>query len=74
MSDLPIISSKQLDPGVPFSLECDGCDAGTDIETPEQAALLGWIDVRRDDWNDGMGWNYLGECPDCQREERQCTS
>ena len=66
-----IVSSKQLDPGVPFSLECCGCDAGMEIETPEQAVKLGWKSLCRDDWGDGMAWNYVGECPDCLRKEQQ---
>jgi len=68
MSQPYIVSSKQLDLAVAFSLECDGCDAGMDIETLEQAVLLGWIEIYRDD---GPAWNYLGECPDCQRKEQK---
>ena len=70
MSRSPIVSSKQLDPTVPFSLECYGCDAGMDVETPEQAVKLGWKSLCYVP-NRGLPFNYLGDCPDCLREEQK---
>ena len=54
----------------PFSLSCSNCDAGMDIETPEQAVLQGWYGIYEDD---GMSWNYLGTCPQCLAQERRDT-
>ncbi len=52
-----------------FSLCCTGCDAGTDITTPEQAISEGWSNIEED--FDGRSWNYLGMCPEC-REDGEC--
>lgn len=52
-----------IDRGVPFSLCCAECDAGMDIETPEQAAACGWRDIQV---QDGPSFNFTGICPDCQ--------
>lgn len=62
---MPIISSAQVTRV--FSLCCTGCDAGGDIETPEQAIAQGWSDIDED--FDGRSWNYLGTCPDCRAED-----
>ncbi len=51
---------------LPFSLSCDNCVAGGGIETPEQAAELGWTGIRED--AEGITWNYLGRCPVCAKE------
>lgn len=51
-------------PGVPFSVACWTCDAGQGL-TLEEARLLGWKHIAP---NDGPSWNYLGYCPDCQKE------
>ncbi len=50
----------------PFSLCCIQCDAGMQIDTPEQALAEGWIKIKED--FDGPSWNYLGCCPDCKTE------
>lgn len=53
---------------VPFSLACSDCDAGTEITSAAEAIRLGWRGIVRDD---GIGWNYLGQCPQCIEDERQ---
>ena len=47
----------------PFSLSCAECDAGMDVETPEQAVFEGWSSIYE---VDVPSWNYLGVCPDCR--------
>jgi len=56
-------------PDTPFSLACNDCDAGTDVPSMAAALVLDWQDVHYDSWGDDMPWNYLGDCPDCQREK-----
>jgi hypothetical protein len=60
-----ITSSSQVVP--PFTLQCVECDAGMDIESPEQAIADGWTEIEED--FDGLSWNYLGRCPEHQVEE-----
>lgn len=50
------------DQSIPFSLECKECDAGMDIKNYQHALSEGWRDI---EYDDGMGWNYLGHCPCC---------
>ena len=47
------------------TIACARCDADS---PPSLAAALqeGWTDLCRDD---GLGWNYLGVCPQCRAEE-----
>lgn len=56
-----------FDPTIPFSLTCVNCDDGQNVDSAEQANLLGWTDIEADD---GMSWNYLGVCPnpECKRQ------
>ncbi len=64
---MSITSSHQL--RHPFSLTCRHCDAGMDMETPEQATAAGWTEIE-DVADEGfLEANYLGLCPDCKREE-----
>lgn len=58
----PVTAIKLDDPDVGFSLECFNCDAGMDVDSFEQAIILGWEDIQFDD---GLAWNYLGLCPEC---------
>ena len=55
------------DSEVPFSLMCACCvclcDTGMGIDSREEAEALGWTDI---EYNDGISWNYLGTCPECQ--------
>ncbi len=46
-----------------FSLNCWHCDDGMNVESYEQAIDEGWTEIEH---NDGLGWNYLGLCPDCR--------
>lgn len=52
-------------PGVPESIACTYCDCDSP-ESLEEAAKAGWSELIRDD---GIGWNYLGICPECQADE-----
>lgn len=56
---------SSYEPELPFSLVCDGCDAGMELLSQEEAEAAGW-------WVYGPApelpmANYLGRCPDCQR-------
>jgi hypothetical protein len=50
---------------VPESIACMFCDADSPGSLAK-AIQEGWIDLCRDD---GLGWNYLGTCPQCQEQE-----
>lgn len=64
-----------------FSLMCAVCDAGTGIQSREEAGQLGWTDLFRDDnktrpWaeatpraRDPRSWTWIGLCPECRKEE-----
>jgi hypothetical protein len=52
---------------MPESISCSGCDQSADGIA--EAIAAGWIDIERDP--EGSSWNYLGFCPECQREERE---
>lgn len=52
-----------------FSLECQTCDAGTEIKSAEVAIRLGWVDLQYTP--DLPQCNWLGRCPDCQLAEAQ---
>jgi hypothetical protein len=53
---------------VPFSLVCDTCDGGMEIESYEAAIAAGWTDII---YAPALSMaNFLGLCPKCrQREE-----
>ena len=51
---------------VPFSLVCETCDAGMEIETYEQALGDGWTDIQFTP--DLPQANFVGLCPECSRE------
>jgi hypothetical protein len=53
----------------PFSLTCRDCDAGMDMETPEQALAAGWIEIEDVADENLMEAYYLGLCPDCRKQE-----
>jgi hypothetical protein len=57
----------KVPPGVVFSLVCERCDAGMDIETYEQAMDEGWTDISYEP--DLSSANFIGLCPDCRRAE-----
>lgn len=60
--------SGKIPPDVAFSLVCERCDAGTEIETYEDALNCGWSDISYEP--DCPMANFIGLCPDCrQREE-----
>lgn len=50
---------------IPETIACTHCDVDS---PPSIAAALqkGWTDLCRED---GLGWNYLGVCPECQAQE-----
>jgi hypothetical protein len=52
---------------VVFSLVCERCDAGMEIETHEQAMDEGWTDISYEP--DLPSANFIGLCPDCRRAE-----
>jgi len=49
-----------------FSLSCIACDAGADIASRDQAMRDGWRQLQFDPG--GLGWTWLGVCPDCLSE------
>jgi hypothetical protein len=52
---------------IPFSLVCETCDAGMDIETYEQAVAEGWTEI---EYDPGLPQaNFVGTCPECSREQ-----
>ena len=59
------------DTSIPFSIECFSCDAGTEIDSAEQAIAKGWTNIQPDN---GAAWNYLGDCPDCLKDEAMSCS
>lgn len=58
---------EQFAATMPESISCSGCDAMADGVA--EATAAGWIDIEPDP--DGSSWNYLGYCPECQREEQR---
>lgn len=54
-------------PDVFFSLVCENCDAGMEIETPTEALAAGWTELR---YAPGLPMaNFVGLCPVCRAEE-----
>ena len=47
-----------------FTLVCCDCDAGEDVESPEQAMLEGWSEIGPA--FDLLQANFAGWCPDCK--------
>ena len=54
---------------VPFSLVCLNCDAGSHLESEEEALAEGWTDIEFAP--DLPMANWLGLCPICRREEEE---
>jgi len=56
---------------VPFSLTCEGCDGGMEIESYEAAIAAGWTEI--DYAPDLPMANFLGLCPVCRqwREDQE---
>jgi hypothetical protein len=54
---------------VPFSLVCEQCDGGMEIQSFEQAVAAGWMFIRLAP--DLPSASFLGLCPDCRREEEK---
>lgn len=54
---------------LPFSLCCEFCDAGVDVDTYVQAVTDGWTHLQFDPT--GFWWTWLGVCPDCRAEYEQ---
>lgn len=54
--DRPILS-----PDIPFSLTCQYCDAGSDVESYEDAVEEGWIGIEY--VPELAQANYTGVCP-----------
>lgn len=52
---------------VPFSLSCVSCGAGDGVTSSYQAHQDGWFEIGFDPG--GPSWNWLGTCPECQKEE-----
>jgi hypothetical protein len=61
--------ANALDAGVPFSIACFGCDAGQEIGEYAVAVARGWEGIVLD--RGGLGWNFLGSCPECIAMENQ---
>ena len=61
-------SSKDLPPDVPFSLTCEYCDAGMEIESREEALAAGWTDIEF--VRNCPLANFIGTCPGCSRQEK----
>ena len=52
------------------ALACARCD----VDSPASLAAAlqeGWVALCRDD---GIGWNYLGICPECQAQENAAAN
>ena len=54
---------------VPFSLVCEGCDAGMEIGSYEEALQAGWTDICYAP--EQLMANFLGLCPECRRREEE---
>jgi hypothetical protein len=52
---------------MPESISCSSCDATADGVA--EATAAGWVEIEADP--EGTSWNYLGFCPDCQRDEKE---
>jgi hypothetical protein len=64
----PLAAAPEPDwEAIPFSLSCTWCDAQAPNKR-EEADKLGWRDI---EYNDGAGFNFLGTCPTCARDEAE---
>jgi hypothetical protein len=59
----------EFPPDVPFSLTCEGCDAGMEIGSYDEAIVSGWTEIVFAP--DLMLANYLGLCPECRRRQEE---
>jgi hypothetical protein len=59
-------NQNRLTRDVPFSLVCSECDAGTNIQSHDQAIAEGWADI--DYAPDLPMANFIGVCPDCREQ------
>lgn len=62
-----ITSSDQLKH--PFSLTCQRCDAGAEIDTPEQAIAEGWREIEDISNLNFVEAYYIGLCPEHAADE-----
>ena len=53
---------------VPFSLICECCDGGMEIESYEAALAAGWTGIVFAP--DLLQANFLGLCPECRQREQ----
>jgi hypothetical protein len=61
------MNMDDIPPDVVFSLVCESCDVGTNIDSYEQAIAQGWTLITCD--LELPMANFVGLCPDCKREE-----
>lgn len=54
---------------VVFSLVCERCDAGMEVDTYEQALDEAWTSISYEP--DLSMANFLGLCPDCREAEER---
>jgi hypothetical protein len=61
---------KDIPPDVPFSLTCESCDGGMEIESYAAAIAAGWTEI---EYAPELPMaNFLGLCPQCrQRQEEE---
>ena len=52
---------------IAFSLVCERCDAGMEVETYEQALDEAWTNISYEP--ELSMANFLGLCPECRRAE-----
>lgn len=60
---------NKIPKNVAFSLVCERCDAGMEVETHEQALDEAWANVRFEP--ELSMANFLGLCPDCREAEER---
>ena len=58
----------QAEDAAVFSLTCEYCDAGLEIGSAAEAIAAGWEGIEYAP--DLPTANYVGVCPDCQRQQR----
>ncbi|MEX2170726.1 MAG: hypothetical protein WD851_15525 [Pirellulales bacterium] len=61
--------NKIITSSVAFSLVCERCDAGMEVETYEQALDEAWTNISYEP--ELSMANFLGLCPDCRRAEER---
>ena len=60
---------EDLPSEVPFSLACEGCDGGMEIEDYDQAIASGWTEISYSP--DLPMANFMGLCPVCRQRQEQ---